>query len=646
MANELDVKIRIAAEDAATAVLKKFQESLKETGDKSEKLGGSMRSVTRDLRGFLTGFGALAVINQVGGFIDTFTGGAFSRFTDGLKENIKQTFEARAAYHRYIDSLVVGQSVVTSSITLQEKLNEILGTTPTVLEKNIAQVKELDSTLKGVKDQLRLFENASRGTAKGDEVLEKAHAGLLKTIADTEALKQAALDNVRLAASQERIRKSVDAERTALEQLIESFHTFPKGSAYSLKAAEELAQTFMKMKAGGQEIPPVLQALIVELDAAGLAQNTLHNTVKLEASAQKEAAEETKRHTEELLRQHQLIASLPVVGSSFGEADINEDLDADLANADKLFEAEQARKKTEVEASIAALDEIRQATFQMSGEIEALREQELQSQLERFQTLLEADGLTKEEQIALEEFAAMRRLEIDAEVAAARLVAWEEEHEFKTEMMDSVQASLEQTLSMSLTALLEHTQSLADIGKNLIANMQAAILSSLVKIGVEKLRQLIMDKIMSKAKAVSDVTKAGAAALAGGTASMAAAPFPINLTAPGFGASMSQMALSAMPAAAAAAGGFVPMLPGANPNSDSVMAALTPGELVIPKPFAEEFPSFGGAGAQEGASGGGGGTVNAFIIPSEPTILGPLMDALSEAVERFGFRLVSSEVAA
>jgi hypothetical protein len=128
---------------------------------------------------------------------------------------------------------------------------------------------------------------------------------------------------------------------------------------------------------------------------------------------------------------------------------------------------------------------------------------------------------------------------------------------------------------------------------------------------------------------------------------MAAAKFQISAS----GAKKAEGAI------AVAAGGFVPQLPGASPFSDSVLAALTPGELVIPKPFAQEFSEVlgrrGRAGrfqeggvVEEGLPGVTGGTVNAFILPAEPSALGPLLDAMNEAVERFGFRMVASEVAA
>jgi hypothetical protein len=114
-----------------------------------------------------------------------------------------------------------------------------------------------------------------------------------------------------------------------------------------------------------------------------------------------------------------------------------------------------------------------------------------------------------------------------------------------------------------------------------------------------------------------------------------------------------QAGKTAQGAIAAAAGGFVPMLPGASAGSDSVMAALTPGELVIPKPFADEFSSVlgrsgrfqeGGVVEPGGLPGAASGAVTAFVLPADPSVLGPLLDAMSEAVERFGFRLVSSEV--
>lgn len=92
----------------------------------------------------------------------------------------------------------------------------------------------------------------------------------------------------------------------------------------------------------------------------------------------------------------------------------------------------------------------------------------------------------------------------------------------------------------------------------------------------------------------AEVAKAGA----GGVASMAAAPFPLNMGAPGFGAAM---------AAAAAAFGAVPQYAvGAWELPSDHLAQVHKGEMIIPRPFAEDLRANG--------SMGGGHTFNGPVI--------------------------------
>jgi hypothetical protein len=156
--------------------------------------------------------------------------------------------------------------------------------------------------------------------------------------------------------------------------------------------------------------------------------------------------------------------------------------------------------------------------------------------------------------------------------------------------------------------------------------------------------------VISAAQAVFEIAEAVAALArydfgAAAQHTLAAAKFQVS----------AQAGKTAEGVIAAAAGGFVPMLPGASPFSDSVLAALTPGELVIPKPFADEMAEMlgrrgrggrfqAGGVVEEGLPGVAGDTVNVMVMPAEPSALGPLLDAMSDAVERFGFRMVASEV--
>lgn len=106
----------------------------------------------------------------------------------------------------------------------------------------------------------------------------------------------------------------------------------------------------------------------------------------------------------------------------------------------------------------------------------------------------------------------------------------------------------------------------------------------------------VLMKGISKVAAIGEITASAGKAGAGGVASMAAAPFPLNLGAPAFGASMSALAMSFAPMASASAGFDIPA--GVNP-----ITQLHQREMVLPAKHADVIRSL--ADGQGGADGGG-----------------------------------------
>jgi len=135
----------------------------------------------------------------------------------------------------------------------------------------------------------------------------------------------------------------------------------------------------------------------------------------------------------------------------------------------------------------------------------------------------------------------------------------------------------------------------------LFANMGRVILSSMVDvfaaIAAEWLAKQVMMMIFGKAAAISDISSSIARAGAGGTASMAGAPFPMNLGAPAFGLAMAGLAASYTVAAAASQGFDIPA--GLNP-----ITQLHEKEMVLPAKHADvirEIADGGGGSRQDGA---------------------------------------------
>ena len=138
---------------------------------------------------------------------------------------------------------------------------------------------------------------------------------------------------------------------------------------------------------------------------------------------------------------------------------------------------------------------------------------------------------------------------------------------------------------------------------SLFRNMGKAILDSMIdvfaKIAAKWAATQIANLVMSKITASETITAEAAKAGAGGVASMAAAPFPLNLTAPAFGFGMSALAAS-FGIVASAAGGFdIPA--GMNP-----ITQLHQREMVLPAEHADTIRGLS-------AGGGGGGDINITI---------------------------------
>lgn len=112
------------------------------------------------------------------------------------------------------------------------------------------------------------------------------------------------------------------------------------------------------------------------------------------------------------------------------------------------------------------------------------------------------------------------------------------------------------------------------------------IMAQLVKLG------------LVKAETAATIPALAAQAGAGGVASMAAAPWPLDMTAPAFGAAMSVAAMSFAPLAAAEGGWDVPGSAGAGLDGRGGMSAIIhPREMVLPADLADVVRG-GGAGGE------------------------------------------------
>lgn len=144
-------------------------------------------------------------------------------------------------------------------------------------------------------------------------------------------------------------------------------------------------------------------------------------------------------------------------------------------------------------------------------------------------------------------------------------------------------ATLQQGFSATVKGLW---QGLVGLATDVIAQIvEQWIIGELIKIGLMK--------VTNTTTIAGEAAKAGA----GGTASMAAAPFPLNLTAPAFGASMYGAAMAYQ--------GMAAFAKGTNELPNDMVAQIHAGERIVPKADNDTLIELTKRGAMMGAMGPG-----------------------------------------
>lgn len=343
-----------------------------------------------------------------------------------------------------------------------------------------------------------------------------------------------------------------------------------------------------------------------------------------------------------------LIASIEALPVGFG------------VEMDTAAQVEAAQKSVEIQRD--ALKQIQDLNFEASESKRAILERDLERQIGLLESQLEFEGINVEERLALKEFEAERRKEIDLEVDEHNRAVAMENLNFGQELAVESVGTLTDGLATFIEAAILNAEDLEAVGEGVMRSLVGSVVGGLTRMASQFLINAILHRVAKKQEGASALSANLAAVFSGAFAATAAIPIIGPALAPGVAAAATAAATAGSVAAGAAGagigagivaqeGGFVPMLPGATAGRDSVLAALTPGELITPEPFANEvlraqrFQDGGVVGGDLGAAPAGG-VVNVGILPADPSVMGPLMDAISEAVERFGFRMVASEVAA
>lgn len=274
-----------------------------------------------------------------------------------------------------------------------------------------------------------------------------------------------------------------------------------------------------------------------------------------------------------------------------------------LAREEAKIQADATKTKRDLQ--LIEVDDRKNALHAQFQAGEITKAQELQSLkgLESDRYAIEQEALTerlgnaaifsaeeaaiRNEQEIAEKQHNVKLAQLDRESALERSKSWRDA--FKT-MEGGFQNVIQQFMKGQLSI------------KGLFQGMVSAVVDAMTSMVAKVIAQWAVAKIASlifkKSEMAGDVARAGA----GGVASMAAAPFPLNLSAPAFGASMAALAAGYLAVPAASAGFDIPA--GVNP-----LTQLHQREMVLPAKYADTIRDM----ADSGGGGGGGHTFNITI---------------------------------
>jgi phage-related minor tail protein len=140
------------------------------------------------------------------------------------------------------------------------------------------------------------------------------------------------------------------------------------------------------------------------------------------------------------------------------------------------------------------------------------------------------------------------------------------------------------TFGQTITGIATGTASIGDILNGVVQSG----MSVLSQMAAQWVSQQIMQRVMGSQTAAGQITEAAGVAGANATASMAMAPFPLNMSAPAFGASMMAAAMAYAPMASAEGGWY-------DTGSGNPLTQLHAREMVLPASVASPMRDMIGA---------------------------------------------------
>lgn len=262
-----------------------------------------------------------------------------------------------------------------------------------------------------------------------------------------------------------------------------------------------------------------------------------------------------------------------------------------LARAQQVADLERDLALGGVEIERMAIEQ-KLALGQMTAinEIEALKALEEKKYQIELKAAYAKAALIKDDVVAYE--AALNKIAIDEQKHNTQMAALDNKAALeKRKVFQSVADGIGSAFTKAFSGILKGTMSLGDAMKSIFTGIFDAVLGALMDFVGKWIAQQIMMRIFGAATAKGDIVTSAAKAGAAGTASFAAAPWPIDMGAPAFGASMA--AAASAYAGFSAEGGFdIPA--GVNP-----LVQTHQKEMILPAEHAETIRNL-----KNGASGG------------------------------------------
>lgn len=264
---------------------------------------------------------------------------------------------------------------------------------------------------------------------------------------------------------------------------------------------------------------------------------------------------------------------------------VRSELTAEIENAKNI-----ALAKIDAESTVLA----RKKDLRLINDAEEVKES---GDLELRKLAVQRDALTKQQALYDQWSDKYKTIQqqiqlLDAQTAAKREELTTKAIEQQRIKWKSLFDSMESGFQGTLRDFMKGMTTVGEALNSLFNNVVDAIIGELARMGAAWMAQQIAQMVFGKVTAISTIQGEAAKAGAGGVASMAAAPFPMDLAAPEFGAAMfsAAAAYSAMPGLAVGSW---------NVPEDS-FTKIHKGEMIMPEQFAEPIRS----GMKGGSIGG------------------------------------------